>query len=378
MKSEANPILLYVNPMGYSNLGQYDHALLEGIQQWDVHYLTSSLHQFPLEESAEKVFEYSTKKGVFKVISYMRSQFTVLRKVKKLKPAIVHFQWFKFFGFDYWILKKIQGLGCRVILTAHNKLPHNTGNKYVEIHKKIYTQLDGIIVHVSSTKEDICREFLIDESKIHVIPHGLLSSNDTNPEVVKQIKTSFEKAHSLKDKMVFSMMGSLSAYKGVDLVIQMWSEYYQNQVNAVLVLAGKTSAEFEPAIQQVQNCVHINRYLETNEFQALMELSDCVLLPYKDISQSGLLLSCLSNRKRVIVSSHESLIEPFQFGEIGVVLEELSPEAIYNATQKMLLNREEPSPEIWEKINEHYDWFKIATKTESLYNSLLNPVELKR
>ena len=49
--------------------------------------------------------------------------------------------------------------------------------------------------------------------------------------------------------------------------------------------------------------------------------SDVLLLPYKEISQSGVLLSGLKYKKTFIVSNVGGLTQPFNLGKVGWVLE---------------------------------------------------------
>ena len=359
--------------MGYSNLGQYDRALLEGMTQLEMIYLTSSLHQYPLERrGSKKLFNYSTKKGPLKLVSYWQSQLKVLSIAKKEKVAVVHFQWFKFYDFDLRLVRRLQKSGCKVVLTAHNKLPHNSGQKYLRIHHKLYHQVDAIIVHVSSTKKELVQEFGLSSDKIRVIPHGLLDSKELDRQEVEAFKKKYLAQLGAPRPMIFAMLGSLSSYKGVDLVIEAWRGLKQKTLApAILFMAGKTSGEFITAIKSLKDCISIDRYLDANEFQALLEVSDYVILPYREISQSGLLLSCLAAHTKIIVSSHESLTEPFSIGPVGYVLEELSPLAIQEALIKSLESVQTTSEEVWKKIEEHYDWGIISEKTESLYQELI-------
>ena len=87
----------------------------------------------------------------------------LLKIYSKGFPDIIHIQWLLFYQFDYFWLKllryRLRKKGTKIILTAHNILPHINGYQYKNILEKIYSNFDGIIVHSKVLKTQMIEVF---------------------------------------------------------------------------------------------------------------------------------------------------------------------------------------------------------------------------
>ena len=205
--------IFYVDSQSYNNLGEYDKYLLENIKQEKTFFCSDMLVYKKIRSTdIRRIYMYNTLKGLKKVFSYLKSQTILLKEIKQGEPDIVHFQWFKIPFLDLLFLKKINAISrkTKIVITAHNVLPHDSGKKYVNIYRKIYSLVDKIIVHADVTKYEIVNQFYISSEKIAVIPHGLL------PLKVKYPRNGGA------DRITFSFLGSLSNYKGLDILIDAW------------------------------------------------------------------------------------------------------------------------------------------------------------
>lgn len=176
---------------------------------------------------------YGNYRGIRKIFSYVNSQRKLLSEIKKARPAVCHFQWFKIPFVELRLLKKIRRVSpqTKIVFTAHNVLPHDSGAKYEKIYEKVYHSVDKIIVHAVVTKDEIVAQFNVLPEKISVIPHGYLPTKyhfERNPD------------HT---KLTFSFIGFLSDYKGLGLLIDAWCgcDGILNNNNIQLVIAGAGS-----------------------------------------------------------------------------------------------------------------------------------------
>tara|TARA_R110002126_G_scaffold177475_3_gene326419 strand:- start:14059 stop:15186 length:1128 start_codon:yes stop_codon:yes gene_type:complete len=367
--------IYYVNPMSYNNLGLYDYSLLSNIKNVSVSYFCNLLYdQKKLPNKTYRFYSYSNKKGIFKIISYFISQLQLIFFSIKNPPAIIHFQWLKIPSMDYYVLKILRRFSNHLILTAHNVLPHNSGEIYFKSYAKIYQTVNTIIVHAENTKQELIEKFSISSNKIVVIPHGVLDlSYEIDHESVRVKVTEIRKELKIKDKIVFSVLGGLNEYKGINLIVDTWkNKKLSENKNIQLLIAGSGSVEKVSELAKTDN-VHIeNRYLTDVEFLAFLRISDFVLLPYKAISQSGVLLSALSEHKRVIVTDVGGLKDPFKFGKIGYVLKEYSVSELKSAILKASETAKEyPKDTVWNEIEMFYNWSTIGSETKDVYVSIL-------
>lgn len=368
--------IFYVSPMSYNNLGLYDYSLLSNIKSFEVKYFCNELYaEDDLEIPTEKLYSYSNKTGVSKFLSYFKSQLRLFKICKEKEPRIIHFQWLKVPHVDYCLLRKLKKHSIHITLTVHNILPHDSGTKYLKIYSKIYAIADTLIVHSKRTKKDLLNLFDLDESKIFVIPHGVLNIGKKVSEDVINIEIDkVVNQYNLKDKMVFTVLGAINKYKGIDLIVDAWSkkELADNK-NIKLIIAGKGFHEAIPKLEGFDNVVVENKFLSTLEFLAFLKISDYILLPYSKISQSGVLLTALYENKKVIVSDIGGLTDPFEIGKVGYVLRNLSSDELCKLIMEACKSENNwPSDEIWKKVENHYSWYNIADQTQRLYSNILD------
>ncbi|AWW29061.1 hypothetical protein DN752_02305 [Echinicola strongylocentroti] len=115
-------------------------------------------------------------------------------------------------------------------------------------------------------------------------------------------------------------IGRVSQYKGVDDLVDSFSEITDAYPGLKLVIAGKWKANFSIPEEMVnhENIVVINRFLENEEVAALIRGSLAVVCPYKDATQSGVVMTSFGLDKGVIVSNVGGLPETV-FSESGMV-----------------------------------------------------------
>ena len=353
----------------------YDYSLLSNIAHFKLEYFCNTKYDAQkLALKMNMLYDYSDKSGVSKLISYLKSQLKLLKIIQTEYPQIVHFQWFKIPYLDYYFLIKIRKSGAKIVLTAHNVLPHNTGDRYFRIYKKIYTIADRLIVHSEKTKEELVESFDVQKEKISVIPHGTLDfSSNIDLEKVAFYKNKFTKDFGLLGKTVFSALGVINDYKGIELIVDAWKSETISEKNDIhLIIAGKGTHKKLVELNERSNVSLENRFLLDEEFLALLQVTDYVLLPYRKISQSGVLLTAMNEKKKVIVSNVGGLTDPFKFGKVGHVLEDLTTDAMKKSIHDAIANsKKNPTDEVWEKVLDYFKWEGIARKTESLYSKLI-------
>ena len=357
--------------MSYNNLALYDYSLLTNIKNIDLHYFYNAKYNSnPLNIKCNKIYNYSDKTGFLKIISYLKSQILLLMAIQSKSPSIAHFQWLKIPQIDFLIMKLLKLKGIKIVLTAHNILPHGTENKYEGIYKKIYALVDAIIVHSNNTQIELIEKFNILPNKTHVIPHGTLDiGQNIDLNRVDYFVEKFKKDYNLDKKIVFSAMGMINKYKGYDLIVDAWKmDNVTNNEKLMLVVAGKGNYRGLERIKGDKNTIFINRFLLDEEFLAILKITDFVLLPYTKISQSGILLTAINERKRVIVSNIGGLTDPFKFGEIGYILPELNYNELNKAIIQMALKvNDYPQERTWNRIFEYFNWKNIGLETQQLY-----------
>lgn len=371
-----SPRVFYVDPMSYHNLAVYDYELLNNIdRRFEIYYYASQKIQLDLPDHiiTRKIYHYSDKRGAAKGISYLCSQLKLLCDVKKFKPDLVHFQWFKMPVVDYFILQSIKK-HAKVIYTSHDAFTHHDEIKYDSAFLKIMETVDCIIVHTDQSKQSLAKR--INQEKIYSIKHGLLNLANFCRDSLDL--GGYKEKIGLEGMAVFSALGTMDYYKGTDLILAAWesSAVLSQAENIKLIIAGKNNLGMKQEDIKANNVIFIDRFISDEEFNALLTLSDLVLMPYRRISQSGLLLSALAAQKKILVSKAGGLTEPFIHGDIGWILEETSVAALRELLEKIYLGSVDKLMEtiqqpVWDCIKKDYAWDQIGLETSHLYQSNL-------
>lgn len=362
--------IAYVNPMSENSPEIYDRNLLKNMKNMSIFYFCSKYIQNDSLENVnyKKIYNYKNKSLFLKGISYIISQVKLLFSLRN-DIQVVHFQWFRLYWIDYFVILILKLQNKKVILTAHNLLPHDTGMKYFNIHKKIYKKVDGIIVHESKIKKEINKIFKINEDKIKIIPHGLSDGIET---------VDIKETNNIElKKITFGLFGILKEYKGVDILLSSWDKDLQDNKDIQLIIAGKKEMNF--CYEKNSNIKIIDKFLSEAEIKELLKKIDIFVLPYRKISQSGVLLSVLKYHKPVIVSNVGGLTEPFKIGNIGWILKDNNSESLKKVIKMVVKNKEsidniKNNEELWEKIEKFYSWEEIGEKTMAFYKEIINDI----
>ncbi|MDD4238554.1 MAG: glycosyltransferase family 4 protein [Desulfotomaculaceae bacterium] len=362
--------LFFVDPMSYHNLAGYDYELLSNINKniKISFYANEKLNISIPNADIKKIYHYSQKKGLLKIINYIKSQIILLRDIRKRKPDIVHFQWLKLPPLDYLFLAYIKKYS-RIIYTSHDALTHFDERKYKASMIKILKIVDQVIVHTPTSKRDLTA--FIDKDKIAIIKHGLLKLEQYFKTELNSRQLKIEL--NIGNEIVFSALGTMDYYKGTDLLIEAWqaSAALSKSKKVKLIIAGKNKMGLNKEAIRAENVIFIDRFIPDEEFIALLKLSDLILMPYRQISQSGLLLTAIAEGKKVLVSTAGELTQPFKYGNIGWILQQNDPGGLRALLEGIVEHLEDVTrpveQAIWSQIKAEYDWAAIGAQTSRLY-----------
>ena len=167
--------IIYIDPQSSGNLASYDHGVLSAIDGM-VYYACSRYYDYetmPDNVIPCPLFSYNRiSNTLLKALSYLFSLIRLFFLVLAKKPQVIHIQWFRIPVVDYYYYKFLKLCSsAKIIYTAHNVLPHNTGNRYSNVFRKTYRMANAIIVHSANTKKEIAETFGINNGKINVNPN---------------------------------------------------------------------------------------------------------------------------------------------------------------------------------------------------------------
>lgn len=376
MKEKRIIKYLFVDPQATDVIGKYDYNLLSNLPLDNLGYITNTMFDVKVNGVyCKALFNYINKPLITKGFSYGLSLYKLFLFFWKYRPLIVHVNWIRIPRLEYWYYRLTKRVfGFKLVYTAHNVLPHNTGNKYSNIYKKIYELTDAVIVHSRYTREEM-NNLGVDSNKVHVIKHGAFEKADNKGAQ----DLDFRKQYHLEGKIIFTIVGTQSTYKGTDLAIDAWvsSPVLSASNNVVLVIMGKNFNLDYSKAKQTSNIIIIDRFFTNEEHSSLLEATDVLLLPYRSISQSGVLLHSLSYHIPLIVSRVGGLAETLEEANIGWSIKPDNMDELREAIELLVKHPDEISKvkedeSEWVKILKYYSWEDIGQNTKRLYLGILS------
>lgn len=369
----------YIDPESYANLSAYDYNLLSNIDA-DIVYFCSTLYDYkPIgaHVTSIPIFSYNKKENnLQKGLSYIKSYLKIFFFILRMKPEAIHIQWLRLQTFDLCFYQIVSWLThTRLILTAHNVLPLDTGTRYVKLYRLIYPLMDRIITHSKNSRRELLELFDLPPEKVIVIPHGLLKVN-VDTEKLKNETGDFQRLYPLHNRLVFSSLGFQTTYKGADLLAKVWAttpELNQNP-GCLLIIAGKCLNVDFSSLQVYENVVLQNRRISNEELYYLLTHTDVYLLPYRQISQSGAMLTAITEKIPLLVTNIGGLTEPLAISRIGWSIDpeneqQLREMLIYLVNHPDEIASIKRDQEGWDRVQKYYGWEQIGKLTLQVYRN---------
>jgi len=376
-KEDEGRKLFYINPMSYRNSALYDYNLLSNLEEgFRVTFFGNAQYDAGAIPTVtfKPLFSYSLYKStVGKALSYGWSLVRLAAHCLCVKPDVVHIQWIKFPVLDTLLLRLLRLRGIRVVYTAHNVLPHaDNGHRQQQRYGRYYRLVSDIIVHSATTKQELVGMFGIEADKIKVIPHGLIKVKH-NPERVAQLEADLRRRYP--NRLIFSSLGFQKHYKGVSLLTKLWSEEPMIARNdgVHLIIAGKQDGSVDTSsLEGRRNVTVIDRYIDDDEYMALSNVTDVMLMPYLRISQSGVLIAAINEHIPILVSNVGGLPDALAIADVGWNMGEPTYENLRQTLLDIIAHPEaieaiRHDDEAWRKLEEAYSWEEIGKITSKLY-----------
>lgn len=373
--------LFYYDPESSRNLYVYAYGLLSNMTVPTLYVCSKFYDYLPLpshvcQKPVISYFRFQNK--LMQGLSLLCSYLIMCYYLVLYRPSVVHIQWLKLPAFElrfYKVMRRL--LGFQLVFTAHNVSHHYKAEGYKELYHKWYELVDAIIVHAQDSRLELVRRFDINEQKVHVIMHGILDASLQEAMTPKREKELGER-YSLEGKLVFSSLGAQSYYKGVDILVSVWAntpELRDNDHLRLVIVGPKKDVDVSP-LSNIKNVIVGTHRIPDDEFEYLLRHTDVYLLPYREISQSGAMLTAIAAHVPVLATAVGGLKDPFTVAPIGWSIEEASECKLRDAILD-LVHHSERIEEV--KLNEHnwrmvcayYAWDAIAQRTQQLYDSLL-------
>ena len=289
------------------------------------------------------------------------------RRIKKEKPDILLFKyWTPFmapcFGTIARIVKKNQH--TKIITIVDNLIPHEQHFYDTLLTNYFSKPVDAFIAMSKSVYDDI--EHFNPRKLKKLSPHPLY---DNYGEKVPQ-KEALQRLGLEENYSYFLFFGFIRSYKGLDLLIEAFSDTRLREFPVKLIVAGEFYENEKPYLEAIQkynlsdNIILRTNFIPNEEIKNYFCAADLIVQPYKSATQSGVTQIGYHFEKPMLVTNVGGLAEIIPNGKVGYVVEP-AKEEITNAMLDFLKNKPDFSSGIQEE-KQKYTWDKLVLAINSM------------
>lgn len=360
----------------------YDHALCTALasRAWRPTLVRSAGWEGPWDHPGyESRVHFGGPSGlpalrrVTRGFSHALDSSRLARLIREQRPDIVHFQWFPLPVVDRAVVRAARRV-APVVFTMHNTTVFHGGRSLQGIGlRSTIASCDAVIVHTEYSRDRALEQGWVSPERLHVIPHGVF---DYHREPVPATRPGVE-----TDEVVILFFGNLKPYKGVDLLIRAVAALDPSvrwRVRLVIAGPGGDVASLRELAANGGIASQVewkNGFVPESQVAGLFQRADFVVLPYREIDQSGVLLTAIGLGTPIIASRLGGIPETVVDGEEALLVEPGSHEALAEAIHRMASDpglRQCMRTALGRLRTGRLGWDSIAASTAELYGKLLH------
>jgi glycosyltransferase involved in cell wall biosynthesis len=217
----------------------------------------------------------------------------MLRLRRRLNGDVTHYQWLTMPAIDHFLVPR---KGPKVMTAHYIASPEP---KWIELTtaQRTFDSMDAVIAHTENGARRLRELIGLPADRVRVIPHGAFDYLTRLPdEALLPIELEGAKGP------VILFFGLMRPYKGIDVLLEAYAEVE----GAELWIVGNPRMDLVELIERSRRLPGkvrwLPRFIEDREIPALMRAADLLVLPYRDIEQSGVLYTGLAFGKAMVLS----------------------------------------------------------------------------
>jgi len=330
------------------------------------------------EAGYRRVTSYTGSSGsstrVVKLANYLRATARLTRQLSR-EPGLVHMQGVEVPHADAFLLSRLRKAGGSIVFTPHD-IRHRKGYPFgrAAMHA-LCRSAHQLIVHSGHDLEQM-RDLDPDlTAKTTVIPHG---------GYARYLVPGLSREAARRDlslpasPRILLFFGDIRPGKGLDLLVRALASD-GGWETMLLVVAGRPSHGLtEDSVRKLCTAVRGAAelrlgFIPDSDVQRYFTASDLVLLPYEEVSESGVFHFARSCRRAVLCSDLPLFREYVEHGRTGLLCDALQPgslrEALASALERDDLDAMgERGHQDW---SASHGWDAIARSTGEVYERAL-------
>lgn len=368
---------------GHGGMNYYDFGLSEGlvVAGAEVVFYTCDKTvvpqglSFEVKQTFKKIWGDDHK--FVRAVRFAICLFRTLLDTRRQKIELIHYHFFHYTKMETLCISLAQLFGFTIVVTAHD-VESFAGEYSDHAAGRILARVDKVIAHNSVSRRELIEKANLPVANIAIIPHGnyLNAITETpSPEKARKI------LNLEPNDPVLLFFGQVKEVKGLDLLLQALPPVIAKFPTLKLLIAGKVwkddFSKYTNLIKEkyLQDNIDLHiKYIPDGDVAAFYRSADLVVLPYRRIYQSGVLLMAMSYGLPVIVSDLEGMVEIIQDNINGFIFKNGNVESL---SSKLIQALNDPdrlkliASQGFETVVHNHNWNIIGEKTVELYKDTL-------
>lgn len=312
-------------------------------------------------------------------LRFVTGLFRTMTDARSRHADIAHFHFFHVGALEVAGVVLARLFGLRVVTTVHDVEAFKPGGKSPLLQQIAYGLCSRLVVHNIVSHDELIARCGVNESMVRVVPHG--SYLGLVPSAIDR-RIAREKLSLPQDEHIVLFFGQIKDVKGLDLLIEAFARMRERVGPARLVIAGKVwKADFTHYQELIDRyaladatSLHIH-YIPDDEIAAYYGAADIVVLPYRKIYQSGVLLMAMSYGIPVLASDLPGMREVISDGKNGFLfktgdVDDLAERLVTALTDTE--SRTQVVAQAREDMELRYSWDTIGGQLAEVYREAIN------
>ena len=314
----------------------------------------------------------------------------LIRYAARSEPKVLHILWNnKIEVFDRTILMLYyKAMGKKIALTAHNVNQARRDAKDSWLNRttlRIQYQLcNHIFVHTEKMKKELCQDFDAAEKAVTVIRHPV---NDAFPDTTLTPAEAKRRLGLREDEKAILFFGRIRPYKGIEYLLDAFRLLSSDErAKYRLIVAGEPKKGSEDYLREIRESVQRDfkqeqvilriQFIPDEEMEVYLKGADVLVLPYKEIFQSGVLFLAYSFGLPVVATDVGSFREEIVEGSTGFLCQPGDAADLAEAIETyfssdLFKNLTVRRQEVKDYAHANHSWHAVAELTCKAYTKML-------
>jgi glycosyltransferase involved in cell wall biosynthesis len=281
---------------------------------------------------------------------YYREWVRLILHLRRAKPDLVQFGDVRF-PTDLAGLAFLRLLGLRLTDICHNVYPFAAGGGRPRSSRllrflfgRVYRQFETVFVHYETNRREFLSAFGLDPGRVACLPHGNQALFEELRDPARDPQALARELRLPPEARVVLSFGTMSRYKGADVLLHAFARVRRGEARARLVLAGFPAPDFDLAAHEAlarrlglgEDVRFVPRYVESAAVVTWMALAAVAVFPYKAVFQSGALHVAQTFGVPIVATRVGAMAEVIADGQTGLLVPAEDPEALADAVLRVL------------------------------------------